>query len=115
MEEFMGIFDRKKVSLPPLISDEELFPSVNFDSVLDWLVGLSAEEYEKVCKVATIHRNALQESAAVLGKANEPYSQIDDPKDELQTIPPVLIDKEPAFLTEDEKPKTKSRAIKVKD
>lgn len=109
----MGLFDRKKTELPPLISEEELFPSVNFDSVLEWLLGLSAKEYAQVLQVAGIHRKAIEESATVLGKPNEPTTQIDDPRDSLQTQPQLLIDKEPNFLTDDEKPKPKK--IKVKD
>lgn len=105
----MGLFKRTKRELPPLISDEELFPSVNFDSVLDWLVGLSSKEYAQVCKVAEIHRMANTQSAGVLNKHLEPTSQIDDPRDSLQTIPPLMIDKDPAFILDDEPKKPKGK------
>lgn len=113
----MSLFGNKKQELPPLITDEELFPSVNFDTVLEWLVGLSAKDYAKVCEVARIHRVADQQSAAVLGRSAEPTTFIDDPKDKLQTMPTLVIDKEPDFLEEDEKPKTKtpkSKKVTVK-
>jgi hypothetical protein len=104
MEDHMGLFERKRVELPPLISDEELFPSVNFDSVIDWLLGLSAEEYNQVMQVANIHRQANYDAGKVLGKAPEPTTFIDDPKDSLQTL-------EPVYLTDDEpkKPKAKKK------
>lgn len=109
----MGLFGREKRELPPLISDEELFPSVNYESVMEWLLGLSAKEYSQVLEVANIHREANQKAADVLGKPNEPTTFIDDLKNRLQTVPPFIIDKDPIeFLTEDEKPKTK---IKVKN
>ena len=108
----MRLFGKPKRELPPLITDEELFPSVNYDSVMDWLVGLSDTEYAKVLQVANINRKAQQESCDVLGTPNEPTSFIDDPKDHLQTAPPLLIDKEPQFLTGDEKP-NKTKKIKV--
>jgi FlaA1/EpsC-like NDP-sugar epimerase len=94
MEDHMALFKRQKRELPPLISDEELFPSVDYDSVLEWLLGLSAKEYSQVLEVANIHRDAYQKSAAVLGKPNEATTFIDDPKDELQTQPAFIIDKE---------------------
>jgi hypothetical protein len=111
----MRLFGKQKRELPPLITDEELFPSVNYDSVLDWLLGLSAKEYAQVLQVAGIHRKANDEAATVLGKPNEPTTQIDDPKDHLQTIPPLVIDKDPTYFLDDEKPKPKGKSIKVKD
>ncbi len=107
----MGLFDRRKQELPPLISDEELFPSVNYESVLNWLLGLSAKEYSQVLEVANIHRQADQDAAKALGKTTKPTSFIDDPKDKHQTIEPFIIDKEPQFLMDDEpkKPKAKKK------
>lgn len=111
----MGIFDKKKSEpLPALISDEELEESlVNYNTVLDWLVGLSDQDYEKVHKVANIYRNANKDACSVLGVKDEPTTFINDPKDELQTIPPVIIDKEPEFLELDE-PKSKKVKVTVK-
>lgn len=103
----MRLFGKKR-ELPPLISDEELFPSVNFDSVMDWLVGLSDSEYLKVMKVADINRNANKDSHSILGKPVPVTSLIHDPKYDLQTMPPIHIDKDPAFILEEpKKPKAK--------
>lgn len=113
----MRLFGKKaKLELPPLITDEELFPSVNFESVLDWLAGLSPEEYTQVMQISAIQRQANYDAAKVLGKEVQPTTLIDDPKDHLQTIPALEIDKEPKYLLEDEKPKKKTgKVIKVKD
>lgn len=107
----MGLFGKRKSELPPLISDEELFPRVNYESVMNWLVGLSAEDYAKVCKVAEIQRMAKAQSAGVLNKTNVPTSQIDDPRDRVQTLEPFIIDKEPHSFLDDEpkKPKAKKK------
>lgn len=88
----MGLFANKKAELPPLISDEELFPSVNFESVMDWLVGLSATEYSQVLQVGGIQRKAKDECAKALGREFEVTTQINDPKDSLQTLEPVFLD-----------------------
>lgn len=80
----MSLFRKRKQPLPALFSDEELsiFSSVNYESVLDWLVGLSAEDYKKVCAVAHIYREANQAAAAELGAPNHPTSFI---------MPPVIM------------------------
>lgn len=98
----MGLFAGKKRESTPLILEDELFPPVNYDTVVHWLLGLSAKEYSQVLEVANIQRKADQEAAKVLGKPVEPTSFIDDPKDELQTV-------EPVFLLDDEPKKTKAK------
>lgn len=107
----MGLFGKRKSELPPLISDEELFPRVNYESVLDWLLGLSAEEYTQVLQVANVQRQANYEAAKILGKPFTPKTQIDDPRDSLQTLEPFIIDKEPHSFLDDEpkKPKAKKK------
>lgn len=98
----MGLFGGKKRESTPLILDEELFPPVNYDTVMNWLLGLSAKEYSQILQVANIQRTADEEAAKVLGKPIEPTSFIDDPKDQLQTI-------EPIFLMDDEPKKPKAK------
>lgn len=77
----MSLFRKRKQPLPPLFSDEELsiFSSVNYESVLDWLVGLSPEDYKKVCAVAHIYREADRAAAAELGTPNHPTSFVTPP------------------------------------
>jgi len=40
---------------------------VNYDTVLDYLTSLNAEDFEKIFKVSTIYRKANTEAADVLG------------------------------------------------
>lgn len=81
----MGLFDKKRNELPQLFAEEELADEagVNYNSVLDWLTGLSDDDYKKVCEVAAIYRNANQEAAAALGIDNEPTSFITVPAQEV--------------------------------
>lgn len=112
----MSIFGNKKKELPALFSDAELgLPEVaNYESALNYLIGLSDEEYAKVCKVADIHRKAYQESAGVLGAANEPTTFITPP--EPPEAPKSFLDDEPDFLVDDKpKPKARNKKIDVKD
>lgn len=108
----MGLFGNKdKKELPPLMTAADFVDVANYDSALNYLVGLSDDEYKKVINVADIHRKAYQESAAVLGTPNEPTTFINPPEPEL---PPA---DEPNFLDElaDEKPKSKPKKITVKE
>lgn len=93
------LFRKPKKDLAPLISDEEL---INYNSVLDWLVGLSADDYKKVCAVAQVYREADQKAAAELGIANEPSTFIHPPEPEEMPEPNFLDE-----LTETPKPKKK--------
>lgn len=87
----MEIFKRKKRELPPLLGDKDL---IDYHSVLEWLVGLSDEDYVKVMEVAGIHRKAYKDAAAVLGSPNEPSTFIEPPA-EPETDEPAFLDHEP--------------------
>lgn len=77
MEYKMGFFNkyRKKemVKLPPEL--EPINP-VNYNSVLDYLIGLSNQEYNKILKVTDIYRDANKSAAKVLGVKEEPTTSI---------------------------------------
>ena len=51
---------------------------VNYDSVLDYLVGLDAKEYDKLLKVAVIYRDANKSAAKVLGVKDQPTTKLKD-------------------------------------
>lgn len=94
------LFRKPKKVLPPLISDEEMaiYTGINYENVLEWLVGLSADDYAKVLQVGNIYRKADQEAAAALGSPNEPVTFI---------TPPEPENTDPDFLDEiAAKPKT---------
>lgn len=95
----MEFFKRKnKQVLPPLWHPgelEELTPSaLNYDTVLDWLVGLSDEDYQKVCSVAAVHRAASKQEAEILGKDAKPSTFINPPEPEPMPEPRNFLDDE---------------------
>lgn len=81
----MGLFAKKKkindVELSPVLQPED---PVNYNSVVDYLVGLSRYDYDKLLKVANIYRDANKSAAKVLGVNNEPTTAIvsEKPTDE---------------------------------
>lgn len=112
----VDIFKRNKKQLPDLITDEELMGSpVDYNTVVDYLIGLSDGDYDKVCKVANVYRNAHKDACAVLGVENEPTSFINPPEPPEEPEQPGSFLDEPDFL-EDDLPAPKSKKkIKVKD
>jgi hypothetical protein len=64
----MGIFSKQRktsIQLPDVLTKQD--DPVNYNSVLDYLVGLSRPDYEKLAKVSAIYRNANKEAARILG------------------------------------------------
>lgn len=102
----MSLFRKPKKVLPPLISDEEMdaYTGINYSNVLEWLVGLSAQDYAKVLQVANIYREADQKAAGALGVANEPTTFID---------PPEAAPADDFLDMLEDKPKSKTTKIKV--
>lgn len=76
----MGIFS-KRVKLPaeqlPMLQPED---PVNYNSVLDWLVGLSKTDYIKMTKSVDIYRDANAKVAKVIGVRDEPNTTIKQDK-----------------------------------
>lgn len=68
--------ETQKVELPAAIMAEP--NPVNYDSVLDYLVGLDAKEYDKLLKVAVIYRDANKSAAKVLGVKDQPTTKLKD-------------------------------------
>lgn len=80
----MGLFSKKDergVERPEMF---EPVDPVNYNSVLDYLVGLSKPEYDKMIKVTGIYRDANKSAAKVLGIKDEPITTIkaDTPPDD---------------------------------
>jgi hypothetical protein len=81
----VGILDKlgKKrkanpVELPALLAKDA--NPVNYDSVLDYLVGLSEEDYKKICKVTGIYREANKKAATVLNVEDQPTTSLVEDK-----------------------------------
>ena len=69
----MGIFNRsdkdRAWELPHELTLQE--EPVNYNSVLDYLVGLGQKDYEKLLKSSKIYRDANKQVAKVLGIKDE--------------------------------------------
>lgn len=112
----MGLFGKKR-ELSPLLPgvniEAGLDNPVNFDTVLDYLVGLNRYDFDRIIKVAGIYRAANKDAFKVLGVKDEPTAVIT--KETREKL--VLTDSdEISFMLDDEpalpkKPKTK---VKVK-
>lgn len=90
------LFGKKKpLDTTPLISDEELGlgDETTYNDVLDYLSGLSADDYKKVIKCADITRKSFADQCRVLGMPNVPSTYINPPE------PPTLAD---STFTDDE-------------
>lgn len=129
----MGIKDRlfgkrepQEVELPAILQPED---PVNYNSVLDWLLGLSDKDYKTMLEVVKVYRDAGRTTAKLLKIKDTPTTellpvvpseeQVDEELDQLLETHPddlkaAILKEQPA-----EKPKKqhtpKSKTIKVKD
>lgn len=82
----MDLFKRNKKKpigdLSPVLTKAD--DPVNYNSVLDYLVGLSKEDYAAMIKVTGIYRDANKKAADVLKVEDQPTSQLkpDEPTDD---------------------------------
>lgn len=81
-----GLFGKRKsrssepVTLPDAMKAED---PVNYNSVLDYLVGLSGDDFKKMTKSAEIYRKANKDVASLLDIEDEPTTAIKTDKPEL--------------------------------
>ena len=76
----MGLRDKlfakreaQPVELPDILQPED---PVNYNSVLDWLVGLSEKDYKIMQDVVGIYRQANKDAARALKVKDEPTTQL---------------------------------------
>lgn len=87
---------------------------VNYNSVLDYLVGLSQDDFKKMTKSAEIYRKANRDVAGLIGVEDEPTTSIQTSQPELEDedldnlLNANKDDLTAAFL-EDELPESKVR------
>lgn len=119
---------KKKPTIPVEIP-EAMKPEdpVNYNSVLDYLVGLSDKDYKKVTGSAEIYRRANKEVAKLIGVKDEPTTAIVTEKPELTDAElNTMLDADPIALTQafiddapgqDKPKKTQStnKKVEVKD
>lgn len=84
----MGILDnfkRKSADRSPVVVPEamKVQDPVNYNSVLDYLVGLSPEDFKKMTKSAEIYRKANKDVASLIGVEDEPTTSISTEKPEI--------------------------------
>lgn len=117
----IGKREKQQVELPAAFMADD--NPVNYDSVLDYLVGLDGKEYDKLLKVAVIYRDANKSAAKVLGVKDQPTTKLKDdkPTDEemedaldglLETHPDDLKD---AIINAPEKPEVKKEQSPSKE
>ncbi len=71
---------RDKKELPSLWADGELEKlAVNYETVVNYLLGLSDKDYKIVLEVTAIHRKANDDAAKVTGNPNMPTTFIQPP------------------------------------
>lgn len=114
------------VELPAILQPEN---PVNYNSVLDYLTGLSDKDYKKMTGSADIYRKANKDVAKIVGVKDEPThalmpekpteEQIDKDLDtmlEADDLSTAFLDDEPP-APEQHKPQapSKTKQIEVKD
>lgn len=103
----MDLFRRKKKVTGTLYGDPIFAEDpVNYDQVLEYLVGLSAEDYKIICETAAIYRQADATAAKIHGRKLEPTTFITPPEPKHDADAPNFLDDEPV---------KKPHQIKVKD
>lgn len=129
----MGILDRlkgkrepQKVELPAILQPED---PVNYNSVLDWLLGLSDKDYKTMLEVVNVYRDAGKTTAKLLKIKDQPTTEllpVAQTEEQIDSDLDMLLETDPkdlqAAMLEDkpaEKPKKKqsptSKQIKVTD
>lgn len=110
----MGILDnfkRDKAPRTPVSVPESMKPEdpVNYNSVLDYLVGLDAKDFKKMTRSAEIYRKANKDVADLLGVEDTPTTSIvtDKPEvsdDDLDAMLNAPKDELASAFIEDEAP-----------
>lgn len=113
MFEFLKRSDKKQLKeIPEILKPEN---PVNYNSVLDYLTGLSKADFGKIIKSAEIYREANAKVAKVVGVKDEPTHQLLPAKPDDEQIDKDLDDiletddLSTAFLDDDEPPAPKPK------
>lgn len=121
----MGIlnnFKRKNAERAPVVIPESMKAQdpVNYNSVLDYLVGLSQDDFKKMTKSAEIYRKANRDVAGLIGVEDEPTTSIQTAKpevsdDELDAMLNTPADELATAFIEDEIPSEPVRKAHAPD
>lgn len=116
----MGLFGKSNSSaLPPQPLEDESSEAISYQGVVDYLTGLSRQDYDKIIKVVNVYRSADKDVKKILGVKDEPTTTLQpEPAtdlledDDLATA--FLDDDDLGLIPTEPKPK-KDRKIEVKD
>lgn len=72
----------------------------DYESALEYLIGLSGDDYTKICQVAAIQRQANHEANVVLGRQDQPFTFIEKPQStiRLEDVKIPYIDNAPKSI-----------------
>lgn len=65
--------ERQPVEIPAYLQPDD---PVNYDTVLDWLLGLSNQDYDTMINVVQIYREANASAAKALGVEDKPTTEL---------------------------------------
>lgn len=87
----MGLFERKKPVIENTFlnvpKEAETGDAVNYNSVLDYMLTLTDEDYEKLLKVAKVYRDANKKAAEIIGAEGVAIETMGEPlKSEVDII-----------------------------
>lgn len=91
MEGCVGILDnfkRKNAERAPVVIPESFKAEdpVNYNTVLDFLVGLDGPDFKKMTRSAEIYRKANKEVADLIGVEDKPTTSIQTAKSEIEDV-----------------------------
>lgn len=104
----MGLFNKKNRQPGSSAFDDKLDPETDYNQVLEYLIGLSQKDFDRVINVAGVFRKANADAAAILGIKDEPTTSIPKKKSPTKSDDPL------DFLFDDE-PVQKPKTIKVSE
>lgn len=110
----MALFGKKQPELPANFLDDEPAEAAGVDhnSVLDYLLQLKTEDYDKLLKLAGIYRQANKEAGELIPQYDPDLAPEAPVETEAKTEDDLLDDELTAAFIEDE---PKSTKVKVKD
>lgn len=72
-DKFFGKRETQPVELPAILQPED---PVNYNSVLDWLLGLSDKDYKTMLEVVNVYREAGKTTAKLLKIKDTPSTEL---------------------------------------
>jgi len=108
----MGLFDKGKkqpTEQDDLLQELDEVDAVNHNSVLDYMLELSDEDYDKLLKAAKIYRDANRKVAEVMGVDGVAAKAVDGEKIEVRVEKSTASD----FIETDDDKKGKTESVKT--